>query len=155
SHDIATAHVPASQVLQSPASVVFEFDAAGSARSRLQAGVTANAGLDAGFLIRTDNAVSGSKRFFLPKTRIKIEDDLRFASKLRIAWIDPIFVAPRFQVRLMKDAPDGAAADRFAQSDSGSLRQVGQRLPAQRLLRFEDDLTGDRLDGSLIQRGKN
>src|SRR5262249_55514223 len=114
-----------------------------------------NARLDAGLLIRTDDVIVRPQRFFLPKTGIKIEDDLCLVGELRIARKDPILIAPRFQVRLMQHAPDRAAADRFTQSGNRALRQIGQRLTAQRPFRFKNDLTSKRLHGGLIHRGKN
>src|SRR5260370_29358261 len=85
SHDVATANVPGSQILQGSASLVFEFDPARSAGSHVQSGMAADARLNAGLLVRADDVIVGAKGFIAPKPRIKIEDDLGLLGKMRVS----------------------------------------------------------------------
>jgi len=75
--------------------------------ARVEAGMAADACLDAGFLIRADDVIVGAKRFFLPETRIKIENDLGLLGKTRIARDKSnTRTRPRFQVGIVQDAPN-------------------------------------------------
>src|SRR6516225_3020209 len=52
---------------------------------------------------------------------------------------------PRFVGGFVHHAPDGAATLPDAERPFSSIGQIGERLSAQRLLRFGDHLTGERL----------
>src|SRR5262249_50998098 len=153
-HNVAAAYVPGGEVLQRAATLVFEFDAAGSARRWLQA-MRTNACLDAGLLIRADDVIVRAERFALIKTSIKVENDLGFLGKMRIARKDPIIETPRFQIGLMQATPHRGGADRFLQGAAGSSRQVRHGLSAKRLVGLVDEFASDRLYDGSIQRGKN
>src|SRR5258708_3736679 len=114
-----------------------------------------DAGLNGCLLVRADDVIVGAKGFIAPKPRIKIEDDLGLLGKMRVAREDPVLVSPRFQIGFMEDAPHRAAADRLCQGSTCPLRQVRQRLTAQRPGRFKDNLAGKRFHDGFIHRGKN
>jgi hypothetical protein len=141
--------------LQCSAALIFKFDSPGPARRRLQAGVAADARLNARLFIRTDDVIVAAKGFPLPKTGIQIENDFGLLGEVWIAREDPILVPPRFEVRLVQNPPDGAEADRFFQGIPSPLRQIRHRLSAERLFGLTDGLASDGLNDGPIQRGKN
>ena len=117
--------------------------------------VAANPGLNAGFLIRTDNVVPAAQRLAFPEAFVQIQDSPCLVSELRVTGKDPIFIAPRPDRVGVEDAPDSAGTNRSPQSLCGSSCQVGGRQSAQRQFGLADCFAGNRFDNRLVARGKN
>src|SRR5262245_61041564 len=137
-HDSSTSDIPGSQILQSPTSFVFAFDAHRTLRGCRQSLVAADPGLDAGFLIRTDNIVPAAQRLAFPEAFVQVQDSPCLVSELRVTGKDPIFIAPRLDRVGVKDAPNSAGTNRSPQSLCDSSGQVGGRQSAQRQLGLTD-----------------
>jgi hypothetical protein len=120
-----------------------------------QGWVAADAGLDARLLLGTEDAVLGIQGVAFPGARIQVENRSGLFGKVRIPWKDPVLVPPGLDGIGCAYPPDGAPTDRFAQGSLGAYRDVGQRLPAQRLLGFCHQFAGNRLDQRVLQGGKN
>src|SRR5262249_31574775 len=124
-------------------------------RPRRQRGMTADAGLNTGLLVGTEDIVLGAKALALPLASIEVQNQASLLSKARIARKDPILVPPGFESILIQNAPHCAPTDGFAQGMLHPCCDVGQGLPTQRLLGFCDQFTGDGLDQCMVQGGKN
>ena len=72
--DSATANIPGGQVLKGSASLVFMLNAHRPPRAGRQGRVATDSGLNARFLIRTDDVVATTQRFAFPEAGIQIED---------------------------------------------------------------------------------
>src|SRR5262249_34533508 len=129
-HDVTTPDVPGRQVLQGPAPFVLGLDAQGALRGGPQAGVAADAGLNAGLLVGTDDVVFRTQGLAAPQARIQVQDRAGFLGELRGAWENPVLVLAGLEGVGMQGAPDRAAADGLAESGVGPGRQVGERLAA-------------------------
>jgi hypothetical protein len=68
--------------------------------------MTADAGLDAGLLVRADDPVERIDSFPLPVTLVQIQDDSGLLEEVGGAGEDPVFVLPRLDGILVEDAPD-------------------------------------------------
>src|SRR6516225_2658401 len=148
------ANIPTGQILQGAAALVLVFYPHAALRSRRQRGMTTDAGLNTGLLIRTDDKVPASQRFPLPGARIKIQNAPRLLGKGRITRKNPVPVTPWLDGVRLKNPPNGARADGSSQSVAGSRRQVGRRQAAQGQIGLADRFTGDGFDDRLIARGK-
>jgi len=155
SHDITTANVPSGQVLQRAVSFIFAFHALGSFPSRLQWWMDTAASLNAGLLVGTDDKVLVFQGFSLPMASVQVEDWPRLFQELRVSREDPVLVSPGPDGILDEDAPHAAAADGLFQCPSRSPREIRQGLPAEGFPRLRNTLACQRLDQSMIPRGKN
>ena len=75
-------------------------------------------------------------------------------TQVRVAWEDPVLVLPRLDGIAVQDPPHRTPADGLAQRAPDPVRDIGQRLTAQRLLGLGHQLTGGGLDQGLLQGGK-
>ena len=66
SHHVPPANIPGGQILQGTAALVFVLDAGWSVRGGGQGWVAADAGLNAGLLVGTEDRVLGAKGLALP-----------------------------------------------------------------------------------------
>src|SRR5215813_14591811 len=153
-HDIAPTHVPGSQILQSPLTLVFVLNIGRSARRGRQGGMATVAGLDAGLLVGAEDVVLGPQGFALPQARIEVQNRASLVNEVGITRKNPVLVSPRFDGIRIENPPPRAATDRGAQHGVAPRSDVGQGLSAQWLLGFCDQFTSDRLDQGVVQRGK-
>src|SRR5712691_3632749 len=116
--------------------------------------MAADTGLDAGFLVGTEDVVLGTKELALPFAGIQVQNRAGLLGKVGITRKDPVRVPPRFDGIGIQHPPHRAATDGCAQGVTRPGCDVGQGLPTQRLLGFRDQFTGERLDQRLVQRGK-
>ena len=117
--------------------------------------VTADAGLDAGLLVRADDAVERIDAFPLPVTFVQIQDDGGLLEEVAGAGEDPVFVLPRLDGVLVEDSPDRAPADGFVEFVSRAVGEIGRGLAAQRVSGASDHITGDRGDNGPVEGGKD
>src|SRR5712691_10206809 len=113
------------------------------------------AGLDAGLLVGAEDGVLGPQGFALPQARIEVQNRAGLVGEVGITRKNPVLVPPRFDGIRLENPPHCAATDRCAQHGADPGRDVSQGLSAQRLLGCCDQVTGDRLDQCVVQRGKN
>ncbi len=150
----AASHVPGRQVLQRSHSLVFRLNTTTASRSGRCFGMTASTRLDTRFLVAGEHKVFRPQRLTLPASCVQVEKGRRLCGEGRIARKDPMVVLPRFDGRCVQHSPDGAATNPLVQRLFGSIGEIGERLSAQWLLCFGDDLTGECLNQRAIQRGK-
>jgi hypothetical protein len=115
--------------------------------------MTADAGLDAGLLIGTQEVLRGAKRLAWPQAPREVQKRSGLLGAVGVTRKAPVLVPPRFDGIRLQHAPYRAPTHRFAQRFAGPCGDVGQGLATQRLLGFRDQCTGDRLDQRVIQRG--
>ena len=84
-------------------------------RGRPEGRVTANAGLDARFLVGADDPVERVEPLPLPVALVQVQDDGGLLEEVGGAREDPVFVLPGLDGVLVEDSPDRAAADRLVQ----------------------------------------
>src|ERR1700733_6458524 len=153
-HDSPTSDIPGSQVLQSPASLVLALDAHGAPRGGRQCLVAADPGLDAGFLIRTDDVAPWAQRLTLPDAGVQGHEPPGFLGKLRVTGKDPVLITPWLDRVGVENAPDGAGTNWLAQGGRGSSGQGSGAQTTQRQVGLADGFTSDRFDNRLVARGK-
>jgi len=106
--------------------------------------MAADAGLDAGLLVRADDPVERIDSFPLPVALVQIQDDGGLLEEVGGAREDPVLVLPGLDGVLVEDPPDRGAADGLVQLVSGALGEIGRGLAAQRVPGACDHITGDR-----------
>jgi len=153
-YHVPPAHIPCGQIWQGAAALVFVFDIGRSARCGGQGGMAADAGLDAGLLVGTEDVVLGAKALALPSAGIQVQNRSGLLGEVGITRKDPVLVPPRFDGIRIQNPPHRAATDRFAQRFAGPGSDVGQGLPTQWLLGFRKQFTSARLDQRVVQGGK-
>ena len=117
--------------------------------------MAADTGLDAGFLVGTEDVVLGAKALALPGAGIQVQNRAGLLGKVGISRKDPVLVSPGFDGVSIQNTPYGTTTDRCPQGVASPGRYVGEGLPTQRLLGFRDQFTSDCLDQRMVQRGKN
>ncbi len=147
-------NVPGRQILQRPATLVFRFDSPTTTWGRPKGRVTADAGLDAGLLVRADDPVKPIDSFALPVTLVQIQDDGGLLEEVGGTGENPVLVLPGLDGVLVEDAPDGAAADGLVQLALDPFGEIGRGLAAQRVSGASDHITGDRCDNGPVKGGK-
>jgi hypothetical protein len=120
----------------------------------MQGRMAALAGLNAGLLVGAEDVVLGTQGLALPRARIEVQKRPSFVCEVGITRKDPVLIAPRFDRIRLENPPYRAATDRLPQPSADPCRDVGQGLPAQRLLGFCDQFTSDCLNQRVVQRGK-
>ena len=128
-HHVPPADVPGRQVLQRATAIIFELDTLVPGWCRTQAGVTTEAGLEARFLVGTENMVLGAQRLALLGARIQVKNRSGLLSKQRVPWKDPVLVPPWLDGIRLENPPHRAPTDRFAQGAADPGGHVGQGLP--------------------------
>ena len=153
-YHIPPVYIPCGEILQGPTALVFVLDIGRSAWPGRQRGMTADAGLNTGLLVGTEDVVLGAKALALPLAPIEVQNRASFLGKVGITWKEPVLVPPGFERILIQNAPHRAPTDGFAQGFLSPCRDIGQGLPTQRLLGFGDQFTGDGLNQRVVQGGK-
>jgi hypothetical protein len=94
--------------------------------------MTTNAGLNAGFLVGTDNVVVRAQGLPVPEPSVQIQYPASLLCKLGVTGKNPVCVPPGFDGIRIQNAADGGAADGLPQSGAGLPSHVGQRQATQR-----------------------
>jgi len=116
--------------------------------------MAAEARLDTGLFIGTDDVILGAKWGPLPVSGIQIQHSSRLLGKVGVAGKDPLLVAPRFEGIGSQNPPDRAGTDRLAQRRPGLRRDICGREPTQGQSGLMDRFTCYSFNPGLLQRGK-
>ncbi len=153
--DFGAVDVPGGQVLQRPATAVFELDPAGAAGRGGQGGVAAQAGLDGGLLVGGDHVVASAERLAFPFSRVQVQHAGGLGLEVRVAGEDPRPDPPRLDGILGQPPPDGGARDLghdpAADHLGGNVRHV---QPRQRHAQPRRQFAGQGLDRDHHLRGE-
>ncbi len=126
SHYIAAPDIPGCQILQCAAPFILIFYAGRPARRGRKRMMTAEARLNARFLIRTENIISGIERFAFPESFIQFQNRIRFFGKPGISRKYPIFVTPWSDGVIIQNPPHRGSAYAFVHSILSASRDISQ-----------------------------
>ncbi len=110
--------------------------------------------LNACLLVGTEDEIPVFQGGAFPLPRVQVEDRPCLFQELGVSREDPVLVLPRLDGIFVEDAPHRATADRPIQRSLRSRCEIRQRLPTDGLARLGNPLTGQRLEQSMIARGK-
>src|SRR5262249_8061399 len=139
---------------QRAATLIFIFDPLGSPWSWRQTRMTTPAGLNAGFLVSTDNVVVRAKGLPVPEPSIQIQYPASLLCKLRVSGKNPVFVLPGFDGIGIEYPPDRAGTDGLAQGPARLHSEVRRREPTQGQAGMVDCFTRTGFHEGTVQRGK-
>ncbi len=97
----------AAMYAQAPARWYFVLDAGATARCGRERRMDADAGLDAGFLVRRQDKVTAAQRRTFPAALVKVKHATGLHGEIGIAREDPAAVSPRAQPLAAEPAPAG------------------------------------------------
>lgn len=115
--------------------------------------MAANPGLNARFVIATDDKVVRPKGLTWPPARIQIQHRGGFGPKGAIARENPVAIAPRLDGITLENTPDGGGTQGARQDEVDAAGDVGCGLPAQGLIRLRYQLTRGRLERGVRKGG--
>ncbi len=154
--DLGAPDIPGGQIGPGTAPLIFVLHAYGAGRRWRQSGMDPAARLDAGLLVRGEDAVRWAQGLSFPFPVIQVQHSEGLALEGRIARENPGAMRPRADCILGEPAPQGGLSDRGDQAALDDLAADLRHTPArQRHLGLVRQLAGQGLNGDEDAGGKS